>query len=74
MRAEVAAREARVEVLRSTLESAENKEWEPLIGFETRLPCLPPRPAFKRVRRKPLVNVPRRKPEETKYCIVEYTA
>ena len=60
MRAEVAAREARVEVLRSTLECAENKEWEPLIGFETRLLRLPPRPGFKRARRKPLVNAPRR--------------
>ena len=42
MRAEVAAREARAEVLRSALDSADNKDWEPVIGFETRLPRLPP--------------------------------
>ena len=38
MRAEVAAREARVDMLRSTLECAENKEWNPLLGFKTRIP------------------------------------
>ena len=57
MRAEVTAREARVDMLRSTLERAENKEWEPLIGFETRIPPLPRRPACKRARK--TGNVPR---------------
>ena len=33
MRAEVTAREARAEVLRSALESAGKKEWESVIGF-----------------------------------------
>ena len=38
MRAEVTAREARVEVLRLALESTDNKNWEPVIRFETWLP------------------------------------
>ena len=58
MRAEVAAREARVDVLRTTLERAENKEWEDLIGFETKLPPLPKRPALKRAKRVPIVPRP----------------
>ena len=58
MRKEVDAREARVDVLRITLEKAENKDWEDLIGFETKLPPLPKRPAIKRARRVPLVPRP----------------
>ena len=34
MRAEAAAREARVDVLRTILERAESQDWENLIGFE----------------------------------------
>ena len=58
MKAEVAAREARIDVLHTTLERAENKEWEDLIGFETKLPPLPKRPAHKRDRRVPIVPRP----------------
>ena len=50
MRAEVIAREARAAVLRSAQEYADNKDWEPVIGFETRLPRLPPRPSVRRTR------------------------
>ena len=63
MRAEVTAREARVEVLRSALESADKKDWELVIGFETRLPRLPPRPSVRRTRRKPKVDESSRDPE-----------
>ena len=47
MRAEVAARETWVDILCTTLEGAENKEWEDLIGFECKLPPLPKRPQLK---------------------------
>ena len=47
IRKEEDAREARVDVLHLTLEKAENKDWEDLIGFETKLPPLPKRPATK---------------------------
>ena len=58
MRREADAREVRVGVLRATLEKAENKDWEDLIGFETKLPPLPKRPVTKRARRVPLVPRP----------------
>ena len=58
MRKEADAREARVDVLRATLEKAENKDWEDLIGFETKLPPLPKRPVTKRARRVPIVPRP----------------
>ena len=48
MRAEVTAKEARVKVLRSALESVDKKDWEPVIGIETRLPRSPSRPSVKR--------------------------
>ena len=66
MRAEVTAREARVEVLRSALESADKKDWELVIGFETRLPRLPPRPPVRRTRRKPKVEESSRDPERSR--------
>ena len=43
MRAEVSAREARAEVLGSALDSADKRDWELVIGFESRLPRMPPR-------------------------------
>ena len=52
MRAEVVAREARAMVLLSVLVNADNSDWEELIGFETCLPSLPPRPPTWRARRK----------------------
>ena len=58
MRKEADAREVRVDVLRATLEKAENKDWEDLIGFETKLPPLPKRPVTKRARRVPIVPRP----------------
>ena len=64
MRAEVTAREARVKVLRSALESAENRDWKLVIGFETLLPRLPT--TVKRARRKPQVDEPRRNPEQSR--------
>ena len=56
MRAEVTAREARAEVLHSALESADKREWESVIGFESRLSRLPPRPPVRQARRKPKVE------------------
>ena len=55
MRKEADAREVRVGVLPATLEKAEKKDWEDLIGFEAKLPPLPKRPATKRARRAPIV-------------------
>ena len=52
MEAEVAARKERVEVYRSALSSAECELWDDVIGFESRLPALPPRPSNGRARRK----------------------
>ena len=51
MKAEVAAREERIVFLKDILGSVDKGEFEPVFGFESRMPGLPLRPRSRRSRR-----------------------
>ena len=52
-RREVTAREDRVKYFQTTLKQACAGEWDSVIGYESRVPALPPRPPTRRTRKVP---------------------